>query len=392
MPANFPISASASANAVLDVMGGISDYSGGIRLSYPLKVATNCRVTPHTSPGIRVSFNGSAPLEIARNKVGDGAPGWAQTVAITIDKLPDDLILPGLEIEIVSQIPRDAGLGDESALEVAVFSAINRALNLSSMAHPATATLSTSLARANHLSQIKYQPALVSSYIAMPDGLELWAIDSGVPQSAEQSAYEIAFCATKMGATLLSQIVPNAMRGPDGELYLANISTDVWRALRLQIPEKLSGAQFLERHETLPNLENDRIYAVRLATEHPIYETDRAARFAHLMRAINDNPAARAELGRAAGELMVQSHFSYDHRCNLNSPATDLLVELARASGPKRGIYGAKITGRGGGGCIALLCDRHINADLESALEEICARYRTQSGNKTQILDRMDRM
>ena len=387
MPANFPISASASAPAILDVMGGISDTSGGICLSYPLAIATTCHVTPRDSPDIRARFNGSAPVEIARDNVSHGAPQWAQIVANTIDNLPDDLTVPGLEIEIVSQIPRDAGLGDESALEVAVFSAINRALNLGLKESQITrsTSLSTNLTRANHLSQIKYQPALAGSYIVMPDGLELWAIDSGVPQSAGQNAYDIAFCATKMGATMLSEIVSNAMCGPDGELYLANIGTDVWRALRSKIPEKLSGAQFLERHETLPNLESDRVYNVRLATEHPIYETDRAIRFAHLMNAINENPIARTELARAAGELMIQSHFSYDHRCNLNGPATDLLVELARASGPKRGIYGAKITGRGGGGCIALLCDRDTDANLERALEEICASYHEQSGRVARV-------
>ncbi len=381
MSANFPISAFASAPAMLDVMGGISDYSGGLCLNYPLAIATTCRIVPRNSPGVFTRFNGSAPLEISRVNV----PYWAQIVANTIDKLPNDLILPGLEIEIVSDIPRDAGLSEESALEVAVLSAIHRALGLGSTTPTATAALATSLARANYLSLVKYQPALVEDSIALPDGLELWAVDSGVPQSAGQSAYDIAFCATKMGAALLSEIVPAAMRGPDGELYLANIGTDVWRALRLKIPEKMSGTQFLEHHETLLNLETDRIYNVRLATEHPIYEADRAARFAHLLRAMGDNPAARAELGRAAGELMVQSHFSYDHRCNLNSSATDSLVELARAIGPKRGIYGAKITGRGAGGCIALLCDRRINADLEGTIEELCARYREQGGREARV-------
>ena len=381
MPANFPISASASAPATLDVMGGISNYSGGICLSYPLAIATTCRIVPRDSPGISASFNGSAPLEIA-DKNG---PPWAQTIANALAKLPDDVTLPGMEIEIVSDIPHDAGLSEESALEVAVLSAIHHALGLGSTTPTATAALATSLARTRHLTQIKCQPALVGDYIALPDGLELWAIDSGVPQSTGQNAYEIAFCATKMGAILLSEIVPAAMRGHDGELYLANIGTDIWRALRSQIPEKLSGAQFLENYGAFPEIESQRVYNVRLATEHPIYEADRAVRFAHLLRAANDNPAARVELSRAAGELMVQSHFSYDHRCNLNDPATDLLVELARAIGPKRGIYGAKICGRGAGGCIALLCDRRVNADLESAIEEICARYREQSGREARV-------
>ena len=382
-----PRAAQARAPAILDVMGDISDTSGGLCLSTPLSIATDCRVTPRDAPGVGARFNESARLEITRGNSSHGGPGWAQTVAKTLDKLPDDVVLPGLELEIVSDIPQDAGLGDQIALEIAVLSATIGALNLSlnpTQIAGSTAALATSLARANHLSQIRCQPALVGSYLELPEGLALWAIDSGVAQNAGQSAYDIAICAMEMGAALLREIVPGEMRGPDGALYLANVSTDVWRALRLKIPEKLSGAQFLEARETVPNLENDRIYNVRLATEHPIYEADRTARFTRLLRAINENPDARTELGRAAGELMIQSHFSYDHRCNLSSPETDLLVSLAREAGVKNGIYGARISGRGAGGAVVVLADRQINADLDAQIGEIVATYAGQSGRTPQ--------
>ena len=49
---------------------------------------------------------------------------------------------------------------------------------------------------------------------------------------------------------------------------------------------------------------------------------------------------------------MYQSHASY-RRCGLGSDGTDLLVDLARAAGVERGIYGAKITGGGSGGTVA---------------------------------------
>ena len=394
----FPISPDSTlvqVPACLDIMGGISDNAGGVCLHYPLQLVTSCRIAPRDESRISARYNGSEWVEIADATTGGATEFWARCVTRALAALQQQLgwIAPcGLSLEIESAVPRGAGLNAAISIEIAVLMALNRAfgLNLSEaqIAHfsrrPAMA-LALQLARENHLLQLKYQPALVEDFVALPDGLELWAVDANAGQSANADAYASALCATRMAATALSQLVPEVLRGPDGELYLANIGTDVWRALRLQIPEKLSGVEFLARYGELENIESEQIYALRGAAEHTIYEADRARRFAQLLRALNENPAARVALGRAAGELMIQSHFSYDHRCNLGSAAADLLVELARENGPKRGIYGAKICGRGGGGCVALLCDRQINADLESVVEEMGASYAQKSGNGARI-------
>jgi L-arabinokinase len=180
------------------------------------------------------------------------------------------------------------------------------------------------------------------------------------------------------------------MRGPDGNFYLVNLGSDIWRGIREQIPEQMSGREFLDRYQshddTTTIVDPDETYLVRLATEHPVYETDRTRRFAALLRAAQENPNAREPVLRLAGELMIQSHFSYDHRCKLSSPETDLLVKLAREAGPQQGIYGAKITGGGAGGTVAILADRRQNPDLESTLEAICAAYESESGRRPQLL------
>ena len=54
------------------------------------------------------------------------------------------------------------------------------------------------------------------------------------------------------------------------------------------------------------------------------------------------------------GELMYESHESYS-ACGLGSRGTDLIVSLVRAEGPANGVYGARITGGGGGGTVAVL-------------------------------------
>ena len=77
---------------------------------------------------------------------------------------------------------------------------------------------------------------------------------------------------------------------------------------------------------------------------------------------------------------MYESHASYS-ACGLGSSGTDDLVALARAAGPARGVFGAKITGGGSGGTVALL----TRADAGSVVEEIATRYAERSGRATYV-------
>ncbi len=421
-----PQPAHSRAPARLDVMGGISDYSGGLCLEWPLEVATTCRVTPHDEPVIIAQTqvptraNWDAKIEVSLDELANldasrarekftGPGGWALYVigALVILRTEIGWRAPqGMSIAIESQVPHGAGVSSSAALEVAVITALNRAFRLGLDGHKigrlaqkleneivgapcgVMDQLTVSLGRENHLLQLKCQPDIVEGFAAPPDGIEFWGIDSGVKHSVGGAAYGLARCAAMMGRALLSRLAPAAMRGPDGELYLANISPDVWRALRKPLPEQMSGADFLRDYQHLDSVttvDPDTVYPLRLATEHPIYEADRVARFARLLRQMDENPAARAALGRAAGELMIQSHFSYDHRCKLGSAETDLLVQLAREVGVEGGIYGAKITGGGAGGTVALMGDCQLNTDLDATIEEIAARYARQSGCRPQI-------
>ena len=54
---------------------------------------------------------------------------------------------------------------------------------------------------------------------------------------------------------------------------------------------------------------------------------------------------------------MFQSHASYA-ACGLCEPGTNRLVEIVRELGAATQLYGAKITGGGSGGTVAILGDR----------------------------------
>jgi len=95
-------------------------------------------------------------------------------------------------------------------------------------------------------------------------------------------------------------------------------------------------------------------------------------RFATLLETDPNEPALRE-----MGELMFGSHASYS-ACGLGSDGTDLLVDLVRAAGPAAGLYGAKITGGGSGGTVAILG----RADAGEAVAGIARRYREATGRK----------
>ena len=79
---------------------------------------------------------------------------------------------------------------------------------------------------------------------------------------------------------------------------------------------------------------------------------------------------------------MYESHASYS-ACGLGSDGTDRLVALARGAGPACGVYGAKITGGGSGGTVALLAD----AAAGDAVRAIASRYAGETGRDAYVFE-----
>jgi L-arabinokinase len=80
---------------------------------------------------------------------------------------------------------------------------------------------------------------------------------------------------------------------------------------------------------------------------------------------------------------MYRSHESYGQRCGLGTPETDLLVELVREAGPAKGLFGAKITGGGSGGTVAIL---GAGPTAHQVVEEIAAEYRRRTGTTAHLI------
>jgi L-arabinokinase len=86
--------------------------------------------------------------------------------------------------------------------------------------------------------------------------------------------------------------------------------------------------------------------------------------------------------GARLGELMYESHASYS-ACGLGSEGTDRLVALARNLGIAHGVYGAKITGGGSGGTVAILADTRAG----DAVRAIARRYAEETGRDAYVFE-----
>jgi L-arabinokinase len=91
-----------------------------------------------------------------------------------------------------------------------------------------------------------------------------------------------------------------------------------------------------------------------------------------------DSPRRKLELDKA-GHLMYASHVSYTKDALLGADECDLLVDLVRRR-ESSGFYGAKITGGGSGGTVAVLAESTPSAD--AAITQIMKEYEQKTGRK----------
>jgi L-arabinokinase len=336
----------------------------------------------------------------------------------------------GLRLLIGSDVPAGKGVSSSAAIEVATMQAL-RALGGLELGGRELALLcqkvenlvvgapcgimdqmTSACGAPNRLLALLCQPAELQPDVALPPELEVCGVDSGIRHAVTGADYGSvrvgAFMGYRMIADLSTGAQQPALNGQQtsGDLpyggYLANIPPSLWEThYRDQIPLQIGGADFLERYggttDTVTRVDPARTYAVRQPTAHPIYEHHRVRLFRALLGRLAEDegrrtederwppfvvrPSSFVEAATLLGELMFQSHASYS-ACGLGSDGTDRLVELVRAAGPQSGLYGAKITGGGSGGTVAVLARR---GSLD-AVRAIAAQYEGESGRQTTIL------
>jgi len=389
----------------LDVMGGIADYSGARVLELPLACATFALVQAQDAPrcevasrrGDRWDFYATdlplpAAAELAAGFRRAKADRWASYVVGVVQALLSGPATSGLRILIDSSVPEGRGAASSAALEVAVATAV--AASLHQRIDPAELAvlcqrvenhivgapcgimdqMTSACGRMDRLLQLRCQPGTIEGHLEVPAGYRFYGIDSGISHAVSGTDYGTVRTAAFMGLRIL--IAETPWRGR----YLADLTPAEFSQFARALPQEMNGAEFLDRYggisDTATVVHPDRRYPVRRASEHPVGEQARVDRFARLLSTLAQHPDAANELG----QLMYASHQSYS-ACGLGSTATDAIVERIRAAGPERGVFGAKITGGGSGGTVAVFGTR----DAEGCVREIAARYAAETGRAANI-------
>ncbi len=417
----------------LDVMGGIADYSGSLVLELPISEATFVALQKDDSRQLRIvsllddkTLNFYLPLsdlerdgepieydEAQQYFKSDRTRHWAAYVAGVFLVLRRELGVRfdrGARLLISSHVPEGKGVSSSAALEVATMSAVAAAFGIE--VGPREIALlcqqvenlvvgapcgvmdqmTAACGEANHLLSLICQPAELQGSIKLPEDLVVWGLDSGTRHSIGAGDYGSVRAGTFMGYRIIAELAGFTVKQIGAQVviddprwggYLANLSPiEYEERFATNLPESLLGDEFLLHYggttDHVTKVERERRYAIRAPTEHAIYESYRVRKFAELL----DKQAIRSSLGdkMAMGELMYASHESYT-TCGLGSNGTDLLVGLVRLHGVDGGLFGAKITGGGSGGTVAVLG----NSDAEPAVLDVAHRYAAMTGHEPYI-------
>jgi L-arabinokinase len=245
--------------------------------------------------------------------------------------------------------------------------------------------MTSACGRRDRLLRLRCQPGTIEGYLDVPVGYRFYGIDSGVRHAVSGADYGTVRTAAFMGYRIIADEAGLPARtinerilidDPAWHGYLTNISThDFAERFEDRLPETMRGADFLARYggitDRATNVDPAREYPVRSATRHPVHEQARVERFAQLLGELSTSREPATELG----QLMYASHESYS-AIGLGSSGTDRLVEMVTAAGSARGLFGAKITGGGSGGTVAVLG----TSDAELVVRDIATRYSEETG------------
>ena len=433
----------------LDVMGGIADYTGSLVCEATLNRAAAVALQARDDRNVQVfSFNlfddhlpctlmvpldvlADASYEELRAEFKKQNCIWAGYLAGCLAVLHregylnlKDPAVMGMNIALYSTIPLGAGVSSSAAIEVATMMNIIHHFNIHRLnpteIHPMRVAMmcqrvenlivgapcgimdqSASCAgQAGAMMLMLCQPCELHQPLHMPKGVRAIGINSNVKHSVGGGMYGRTRCAAFMGHRIIldamkkmghkagRELVADPMNG-----YLANLAADDYKKLfRPLLPESCKGGSFLLEYggtiDKATTVEPDFMYHVQNATDHHVLEAMRVKKFVKLVEdayQLGNTDPERKKLLDMAGHLMYASHSSYNNDAKLGAAECDVLVDLVREN-EHHGLYGAKITGGGSGGTVAVLCDD--TPEVDETIMKIMSAYQQKTGRTPEFFRR----
>jgi L-arabinokinase len=423
----------------LDVMGGIADYTGSMVCELPLDRAAAVALSEraddreaqifsfnlhdeHKPFTLRIPLDALAgnSLEALRKEFNEPGRRWAGYLAGCFFILHEQGLINlrdpkhrGLNLALYSTVPLGAGVSSSAAIEVATMMNLVDHFDVRGRIHPLRLAemcqqvenrvvgapcgimdqVTSCAGEAGSLLRLICQPHELQPPLKLPEGIRVVGINSAVKHSVGGGAYGRTRCAAFMAHKMILESMRRAGKTMGRELtgdpmkgYLANLDPDDYKQhFRPRLPEFMKGSDFLRDFattiDTATTVQPDETYPVQHAADHHVLEARRVRNFVEYLEEADreiDPRKHRGALDRA-GHLMYASHLSYTNDAMLGAEECDLLVKLVRDR-ERHGLYGAKITGGGSGGTVAVLAD--VSETADAALADILATYEKQTGRK----------
>ena len=378
--------------ARLDVMGGIADYSGANVCEATLGRGMVIALQPRTDRTLRIrtmqASQPSLPVEtripldyfeqggefVAYEKMraltrSNPLASWAAYIGGSIFTLLKEEAVRlafGFNLLLLSGVPMNVGIGSSAAVEIATLYCLKnylglpiseiRLAQLGQMAENLVVgapcgimdQMTVASGRANKLTHLLCRPGNIVGEVDVPRGTAFVGINSMVKHSVGGTAYSGVRVGAFMGKRIINHLRAASRLAPIQ--YLTELDVDAFeKNYRAALPDAMRGSDFLARYQShddpITQIQPDATYRVLGPTAHPVYENERVLKFIGYI--------SQGDL-IAAGECMYAAHESYRTNCLLSTPEVDFLVAQVRARGASQGLFGAKITGGGSGGTVAV--------------------------------------
>jgi len=332
----------------VNIIGDHTDYSGGLVL--PMAIDRHTVIAAAPAPagaGRRLRLHSTAakesvdiPLD-AMPVVED--PSWANYPrGVVAGFMARGRTLPALDALVISDVPLGGGLSSSASFEVATATLLEAALG----------------ERMDLLEKARLCREAEHEYARVPCGI----MDQLISTLGNESGALLIDCRT-------SDTYPVAFADPKVALLIANS----------QVRHELAAGAYAERRSAC--VEAAKMLGVTELGQATLSMVNAAEtklgpllyRRSHHVVTENERTRAAADaLGRrdwkTAGALMYQSHRSLREDFEVSAPELDTLVELARDIGESGGVFGARMTGGGFGGCTVTLIATERASDIGARL------------------------
>lgn len=340
----------------VNLIGEHTDYNDGFVLPMAIDRDVTIVGAPRDDRVVRLrsaNFDDEVGFSLDRiAKASDGAwSNYARGVADVLQQAGFDL--RGFDGVIYGDVPIGSGLSSSAAIEMATLMAFAAAGSPLTLDGAQAARLAqraenqfvgvncgimdqfiSSLGKAGHALFIDCR-SLAYELTPMPAGVTVLVVDTSAPRSLAASAYNERRAQCEQAARML------------GAPALRDVSVEAFEQRRSELPD---------------------LIARRAA--HVVYENQRV---------LDAVAALRANDVRTFGRLMNESHDSLRDLYEVSSKELDAVVEIARSI---NGVYGARMTGAGFGGCaIALVDDDQVGALTQAVAQE----YPRRTGRQPKV-------